>query len=48
MTGNGISDTPVLPALLAQLPEEEEIGSVTADAAYDTRRCHETIAERGV
>ncbi|MGX7347073.1 IS5 family transposase [Acetobacter pasteurianus] len=47
MTGNGVGDAPVLPVLLKQIPDEEEIASVTADGAYDTRRCHETIAERG-
>lgn len=40
-------DSPMLPDLLAQLPQEEEIGSVTADGAYDTRRCHGAIVERG-
>ncbi len=47
ITGNEIGDAPVLPALLDQIPEDEVIGSVTADGAYDTKRCHETIAERG-
>lgn len=37
----------MLPDLLAQLPEHEEIGSVTADGAYDTRRCLVAINERG-
>ena len=39
--------TGVQQRLLAQIPEDETIGSVTADGAYDTRRCHETIAARG-
>ncbi len=39
-------DSPVLPDLLGQIPKNEEIGSVTADAAYDTRRCHIAILER--
>ncbi len=30
----------VLPELLAQIPEGEQIGTVTTDSAYDTRRCH--------
>ncbi|AOX16624.1 transposase [Kozakia baliensis] len=46
MTGNEIGDAPVLPALLEQIPEDEDIASVTADGAYDTRRSHETIASR--
>ena len=39
-------DSPVLPDLLDQIPEEEPIGTVTADGAYDTRRCHAAIIER--
>ena len=35
--------SPVLPQLLDQIPEGEEIGTVTADGAYDTRRCHTAI-----
>lgn len=46
MTGNEIGDAPVLPVLLGQIPDEEDIASVTADGAYDTRTSHETIAER--
>ncbi len=33
-------DSPVLPDLLDQIPEGDDIGTVTADGAYDTRRCH--------
>jgi hypothetical protein len=40
-------DSPTLPALLEQIPEDEQIGSVTADGAYDTRRCHTAILEHG-
>ena len=32
---------------LGQIPEGEAIGSVTADGAYDTLRCHDAIADRG-
>lgn len=39
-------DSPVLPELLDQISKDEEIGSVTADGAYDTRRCHSAIIER--
>lgn len=39
-------DSPVLPDLLGQIPKNEEIGSVTADGAYDRRRCHIAILER--
>jgi hypothetical protein len=39
-------DSPVMPELLDQIPEGEEIGTVTADGAYDTRRCHTAIIDR--
>ena len=38
--------SPVLPELQDQIPEGEEIGTVTADCAYDTRRCHTAIIDR--
>ncbi len=47
ITGSHIGDAPVLPDLLDQIPEDQEIGSVTADGAYDTRKCHDAIADRG-
>jgi hypothetical protein len=47
VTGSHIGDAPVLPDLLDQIPADEEIASVTADGAYDTRKCHEAIAARG-
>ena len=37
----------MLPDLLEQLPPDQEIAAVTADGAYDTRRCHTMIAARG-
>jgi hypothetical protein len=40
-------DSPVLPELLNQIPEGEDIGTVTADGAYDTRRCYSAIIARG-
>ena len=39
-------DSPELPELLDQAPENEPIGTVTADGAYDTRRCYAAIIER--
>ena len=47
ITGSHIGDAPVLPDLLGQIPIGEEIGSVTADGAYDMRNCHDAIADRG-
>ena len=37
----------MLPELLGQIPADVEIGSVTADGAYDTRKCHDAVADRG-
>ena len=37
----------MLPQLLDQIPPEQEIASVTADGALDTRKCHDAIAARG-
>ena len=39
-------DSPVLPDLPGQIPEDEQIGTVTADGAHDTRRCHTAIIAR--
>jgi hypothetical protein len=39
-------DSPVLPHLLEQIAEDEEIGTVTADGAYDTCRCRSAILAR--
>ena len=36
-----------MPDLLAQIPAEEQIGSVTADGICDTKGCHIAIAARG-
>ena len=44
-TPSSDGDSPVLPELLDQIPESE-IGTVTADGAYDTRRCHTAIIDR--
>ena len=47
ITGSHIGDAPVLPDLPNQIPVAEEIGSVAADGACDTRKCHDAIAGRG-
>jgi transposase len=47
ITGSNTGDAPMLPHLPDQIPRNQEIGSVTADGAYDTRQCHSAIAERG-
>ena len=45
-TPSSKGDSPVLPDLLGRVPENEQIGTVMADGAYDTRRCHKAIIER--
>jgi Transposase DDE domain len=47
VTSSDIGDAPMLPELLSQIPPGQETASVTADGAYDTRKCHDAIAERG-
>ena len=47
VTDNGVGDAPMLPELLAQIPPDEAVASVSADGAYDTRACHAAIAQRG-
>ncbi len=42
----GDGDNSVLPDLLGQVPEDEQIGTATADCADDTRRCHTAILAR--
>jgi hypothetical protein len=46
-TSSDVGDAPMLPELLDQIPPEQEIATVTADGAFDTRRCHNAIAARG-
>jgi hypothetical protein len=47
VTSSQTGDNPILPDLLAQIPAEQPIGTVTADGAYDTRTCYSAIAGRG-
>jgi hypothetical protein len=46
MTDHRHGDGEILPDLLAQVPEGEEIASVTGDGAYDTRSAYEAAAGR--
>ena len=46
VTSSSIGDAPMLPDLLSQIPPDQELGSVTVDGAYDTRKCHDAIAAR--
>ena len=47
VTDNSVGDVPMLPELLAQIPTDESVASVSADGAYDTKACHAAIANRG-
>ncbi len=47
LTTSDVGDAPMLPELLDQISPDQEIGSVTADGAFDTRNCHDAIAARG-
>ena len=49
-TSSDIGDAPMLPELLDRFPPDQDISSgepANADGAYDTRKCHDAIAERG-
>jgi hypothetical protein len=47
VTTSDIGDAPMLPELIGQIAPHHEVASVTADGAYDTRKCHEAIAAQG-
>ena len=47
VTCSEVGDAPMLPELLNQIRSDQEIATVTADGAYDTRKCHDAIADRG-
>lgn len=46
ITTSNVGDAPILSELLNQIPTDQTIGSVTADGACDTRKCHDAIAAR--
>ena len=46
VTDNAIGDAPMHLLLLAQIPQDEPLHSVSADGAYDTKACHEAVAGR--
>ena len=47
VTTDAIGDAPMLPELLAQIPMDEPIASVSGDGAYETQGCLDAIAQRG-
>ncbi|GLO68680.1 hypothetical protein MACH17_01970 [Phaeobacter inhibens] len=46
VTTRNVGDAPMLPDLLEQIPPDQEIATIIADGAYDTRKCHDAIAAR--
>jgi hypothetical protein len=46
VTGSNIGGAPTIPKLMNQIPSDQDIGSVTADGAYDSHKCHEAITAR--
>jgi hypothetical protein len=47
VTDNKTGDAPILPELMNQIPESEQIAAIYGDGAYDTKECHNAIAARG-
>jgi hypothetical protein len=47
VTDSSTADVRILSYLLDQIPRGEAISSVSSDSAYDTKGCHEVIAQRG-
>lgn len=47
VTDNTVGDQTAMPVLLEQIAPEQEVGSATLDGIYDTRACHDALAERG-
>lgn len=46
MTDNATGDAPMLACLLEQISLDETIASVNGDGSYDTKGCHDAIAQR--
>ena len=47
VTYNTTGDAPMLPCLLDQIPADEMVASISGDGAFDTKGCHEAIAQLG-
>ena len=47
VTTSKVGGAPMLHDLMEQIPPEQEIATITADGAYDTRRLHNVIVARG-
>lgn len=48
VTGSDVADGDMLEPMLDQLPEETPIDQVSADGAYDHRKCYEALRQRHV
>jgi len=46
VTDIATGDAPILPCLLDKIPADEIVASVSGDGAYETKGCHEAIAQR--
>lgn len=46
VTSRNVGDAPMLPKVLNQIPDDQDIGPVIVDGACDTRKCHAAIATR--
>ena len=46
-TTSAVGDAPMLPGLLDRILPDPPLASVTADGAFDPRKCHDAIAARG-
>jgi Transposase DDE domain len=44
VTASDVGVAPMLPEPLGQIPPDQKIACVTADGAFDTRKCHDAIA----
>jgi len=46
ITESHVDDSPILPDLLDQIPEGQEISSITDGDSYDMPKCHDAIVDR--
>ena len=47
VTSNNVSDAAVIPDLLDQSPQDENLESLTGDGAYDIKQVYESVIEHG-
>jgi hypothetical protein len=44
VTSSTVGDAPMPPEPLSQKSADQDLASVTADGAYDSRKCHDAVA----